>query len=133
MPFIIFDEAHKVGFKPIDSDHKKIASLANKLYRSVSKNDLSSFSLTFSEFLNALELHFRNEEKLMKENNFPGYYSHKLEHDRFYNQVLSFTKNKPGKKIIIEPAKLERIRNWFFNHIEINDRKCGEFLINKGF
>ncbi|MFA7229451.1 MAG: hemerythrin domain-containing protein, partial [Melioribacteraceae bacterium] len=76
--------------------------------------------------------HFRNEEKLMKENTFPGYYTHKLEHDRFYLQLTDLTNGFIEGARPFGTEQLTSIKQWFFNHIEINDRKCGNFLRDKG-
>jgi hemerythrin len=67
----------------------------------------------------------------MKENNFPGYYSHKLEHDRFYKQISDTAGSFINNEELLGMDELSGIRRWFFNHIEIKDRICGQFLKDK--
>ena len=47
-----------------------------------------------------------------------GYITHKLEHDRFYNQILQSADKFKKNAESFNEGQLDRIKRWFFNHIE---------------
>ncbi len=131
--FIEFTNADKVGVASIDNQHKSMVETVNKIYNSLLLSKESSALNYLKKFLELVKAHFQTEEKLMRETNFPGFYSHKLEHDRFYKQILNYTDRFHKEFQPIGKEQLEGIRKWFFNHLEISDKKCGKFLHEKGF
>lgn len=121
-----------VKVEAIDKQHENIAETINDIHDSYINQNSKAVQDLLAKLLEELEIHFETEEKLMKENRFQGYFSHKLEHDRFYNKILQTAeKIKLGTENLDE-EKLNGIKKWFFNHIEINDKKCGEFLNSIG-
>lgn len=133
MSFIDFRAEYKVYIRSMDYDHELVAKIVNSLHDSVVKADRALMRIEMNKLLEVLEGHFENEEIMMKENRFPGYFSHKLEHDRFYRQMLKTIERFDKDKESFGMNELQGLRRWFFNHIEINDRKCGQFLTDKGF
>ncbi|MBA4406644.1 hypothetical protein C0389_05160 [bacterium] len=133
MSFIDFRAEYKVYIRSMDYDHELVAKIVNSLHDSVVKADRALMRIEMNKLLEVLEGHFENEEMMMKENRFPSYFSHKLEHDRFYRQMLKTIERFDKDKESFGMNELHGLRRWFFNHIEINDRKCGQFLTDKGF
>jgi hemerythrin len=127
-----FEKDHYVDVEIIDEQHKVIADQINSIYKSILVLDKKSVLIKLKSLLEKLEIHFETEERLMKETRFLGYFSHKLEHDRFYNQMLKKTEQYAIGLEQIGTEQLKGIRNWFFNHIELNDRKCSEHLVEHG-
>ena len=132
MSFIDLSAEYKVYVRSIDYEHKVIAELLNSIHEATLKADKEITLSGLDELLKVLKSHFENEEHLMKENLFPGYFSHKLEHDRFYKQISATIEKFEKEETAFSPIELQGIRRWFFNHIDINDRKCGQFLSDKG-
>lgn len=132
MSFIEFSEKELTGITIIDNQHKEMTVLVNKLYDILISGKSKIISKLMGQLLNGLKFHFETEENFMKSLRFPGYISHKLEHDRFYNQVLSFSGSSSKGKKSLTIENLESVRRWFFNHLEISDRKCCIFLSENG-
>ena len=132
MEFLEIERKDLIGIRIIDEQHSNIADIVNLTYSSVLELNKKESLIHLRELLELLESHFETEESLMKEVKFPGYISHKLEHDRFYHQILTTIENykKGTENFGIE--QLKRIRTWFFNHIEMNDKKCGLFFLDNG-
>jgi hemerythrin len=133
MSYLEFKDEELVGIQSIDHEHKKISDIINLIHGAILDGNKTLIILQFHEFLEALDTHFKNEERLMKETNFLGYISHKLEHDRFYNQMKDLVDNFTKGKSAIGLEQLKGVRRWFYNHIEINDRKCAKHLSEKGY
>ncbi|PKL83449.1 MAG: hypothetical protein CVV24_04880 [Ignavibacteriae bacterium HGW-Ignavibacteriae-3] len=132
MAFIEFRSEDLVHIHSMDNEHHQIVLIINSLHNSVLNFDETLRLKEMKNLIETLENHFGNEEFLMKEYKFPGYISHKLEHDRFYTQTFKNTLKRPVDRPAFGIEELESIRRWFYNHIEIKDRKCAMFLIEKG-
>ncbi len=132
MNFIDMTAEEYVKVETIDKQHEKIAKTINDIYDSQIKQNSKAVQDLLAKLLEELEIHFETEEKLMKGNRFPGYFSHKLEHDRFYNNILHTAEQIKLGTENLDEEKFNGIKRWFFNHIEINDKKCGKFLNSIG-
>ena len=132
MNLIELSTEESVKVKIIDEQHENIANTVNDIHSSLKAQKTDAVNNLLTKFLEELETHFETEENLMKENRFQGYITHKLEHDRFYNQILQSTDKYKKDAESFNEEQLDRIKRWFFNHIEINDKKCGTFLNSIG-
>jgi hemerythrin-like metal-binding protein len=132
MKFIQVSETDLVNVKVIDSQHLSIAELINSLNESLSEGNSRIKKGLFVELLSEIEIHFSSEEKLMKDNIFSGYISHKLEHDRFIKKHSVLYKSIKSGTEFINLELLSSLRKWFFNHLELNDKKLGTYLNSKG-
>ena len=132
MNFIEITKSELIGVNSIDEQHQSMAVLVNKLYDKIIAADKKMIKNYLYKLLEIVEVHFENEENLMRSTKFSGYISHKLEHDRFYKQMLTSTDRFCKGLETIEIEQLKGIRNWFFNHLELSDKKCGKHFIEKG-
>jgi hemerythrin-like metal-binding protein len=132
MSFIKMTDEEIVNVKELDDEHSEMVNLINALHDSLSVTNTQKINALVSELVQNLRNHFETEERLMKEHNFEGYISHKMEHDRFLAKMETFEKDlKDGvEKLTLDT--LNSLKRWFFNHIKFNDKKCGEFLASKG-
>lgn len=132
MSFIEIESTELVGVMLIDEQHQELAESINSIYESVLLVNKDLTTLRLKDFIQALKNHFDTEEKLMKDVKYPGYISHKLEHDRFYTQ-MSLTEAEYAEGLVnFGTENLRRVRQWFFNHIEINDKVCGKYILTVG-
>lgn len=132
MAFIDFTESELVNVKDIDNQHLKMVNIINRIHSGIAKNSNYNYTSDLQVLIDEIEIHFETEERYMKENHFPGYYSHKLEHDRFFNQMVNnFEKMKEDRSINIG-EQLINFKRWFYNHLDLSDKKCGTFLNSKG-
>lgn len=132
MKFIVFTEKDAVKVNIIDTQHQEIIEIINKLYDYYLNNNKDRILTNLDKLKNLLKEHFETEELLMKGNNFPGYISHKLEHDRYIAQINKITdKYKDGERIL-DLEQFDSFKKWFFNHLDFNDKKCGEYLNSVG-
>lgn len=132
MEYVVFSDKENVNVKIIDDQHKKIASIMSDLHQSISLDNKEYVRHLLNNLVDATKKHFDTEEEYMKEYNFIHYFSHKLEHDRFLNKIKTFRDDWETGKEKINLVFLNSMKNWFFNHIEMNDRKTGKFLNEQG-
>jgi len=132
MNFIELTDHELVNIEKIDQQHSQYVKIVNKLYDQLGAKFDGETKRLFSELKNVLREHFDTEEELMKEYKYVNYFSHKLEHDRFYNFVDAYSKDINNGKTKLDLEFLKSNKRWFFNHFEFNDKKCGEFLTTQG-
>ena len=132
MSYIDFSTNEYVNVAIIDEQHKNIADIINNIYDSLPNNNTDTVKVLLNKLVEDVEIHFETEEKLMKDKSFHGYFSHKLEHDRFYKQLVQIVDAFNKSAEVISEDKMNSLKRWFFNHIEIKDKKCGEFLNSIG-
>lgn len=128
MIFFHWDSYFETGHETIDTQHKDFFSHLEKLQKAIHLGDDENFKNLSEGFLTHLNSHFTFENDLMKRHNYPGYFSHKSEHDRFYDKIKRHIRelDKNGEEEI--ESFFEVSYRWFKNHLEINDRKLVKFL-----
>ncbi len=132
MAYLKFTKNEKINFKLIDNQHKDFINLINKLYNSSIHKNYNDANNLLNQIVNFLNYHFSTEEKLMIETKYEGYYSHKLEHDRYLKKLKEMQKNYFKGNIIPDLDFFEGIKNWFANHLEMNDKKMGNYFVKIG-
>ncbi len=74
--------------------------------------------------------HFSDEEKLMKEIDFPNYIEHIEAHKYFIETVEDFTNRFENGEMALSLKILEFLKNWLTNHILTADKEISEFKYN---
>lgn len=131
MTFINWNEDTLVNFEKIDSQHKEMVDVVNELYDKLEELTSKQIIEMMHGLLEDLKFHFFTEEDYMKKYKFHGYISHKLEHDRFIKNFAEFIIKLENDEKEFDTEFLNSFRNWFLNHLELNDKKLGKFMIEK--
>ena len=132
MEFLTWSENDAVNIEAIDAQHQRMIKIVNHLHSLLETKDHLEISKTFDELDEYLKEHFHTEETYMVDNKFPGYISHKLEHDRYYTKINNFKAAVEKNDLQLNLEILNSLKKWFFNHLEINDKKLGLFLKEQG-
>ena len=129
MDFIQWNESVILNVPIMDEQHKNMVDLTNQLHGLLETKNKTQISKTLKSILDEMEIHFETEDKLMKESKLPLFFSHKLEHERFYNKLnnIYFRIESGEKQLTLDNLKMIKI--WFFNHIEFKDRSLADHVI----
>ena len=80
--FFPFELRYLVGIETLDSQHRKIVDLVNKLYASaVTKKPADSPFGILLQLVTLAKTHFDAEEQVMLVHSYPGYDRHKAAHE----------------------------------------------------
>lgn len=131
MSFINWTKEELTNIKLIDQQHKETTDLINEIYESNSKQNKKAQVTFIKNLIAHLREHFETEEKYMKEFSDTGYISHKLEHDRLLNKIISTESKLNEDDLILDEEFFQSMRKWFYNHLDFKDRKLGEHLRTK--
>jgi len=127
------DEMPMLAIASMNDNHLDEILLVHKLDSVARANDLNGVREVLEEYLQHLIKHFADEEKLMKEADFPEYYAHKAEHDRNIKELkaltLYFEKHQDTKAIYIHIQG--GLSPWILHHMKTMDTEAAEFLKTK--
>jgi len=120
-----------VGVDLIDEQHKGLFRATDKLVDAMGagggEEDLPAL-VSFLEQYTAE--HFRAEEEYMEAHNYPGYMSHKQEHESFIQDVgewkARLEKEGPNALMVIQTQKW--LYDWLKGHIKGMDKKMADYL-----
>lgn len=132
MSFIEWSNEELVNIKKVDAQHSGMINIVNEMHQHLSIPDQNKHIELFEGLVELLVEHCNTEEYYMKEYDYPGYISHKLEHDRFVKKITNFSNSVKTNEDKMNLEMLKSLKKWFFNHLELNDRKLGEYLNEKG-
>ncbi|MBF0291027.1 MAG: hemerythrin family protein [Nitrospinae bacterium] len=122
--YVEWKEEYNVGVARFDESHKELYSLINELhagvvegrYRDTQKNVLKNlvhYSIS----------HFADEERLMKEYNYPELASHKREHDQFRKKLEEFVDAYMEGFALLTTDLLDYMVRWLEKHVTVTDKK----------
>lgn len=124
----ILTSKDRIGIEIIDNQHESIHKLAVELTNAFSENKTYDVKYIMGKIVEEMTIHFETEENFMKEHNCFEI-SHALEHQRYLEKTKNFYKAIKADKKNSETEFLQSFRLWFYNHLELNDRKLAKVII----
>jgi len=120
-----------VGIELIDNQHKELFALINDMFNHVvgdAEAERAYFKKVIEKAVNYVKVHFSTEEKIMIQNNFPGYTEHKKAHDSFVLTVVEKVQDfEAGKKFVLLEFS-QFLKEWILTHIAIMDKGYFAYL-----
>ncbi len=138
----------RTGVKWQDDQHATLFATFRKLEQCLEKKDKSEIETVILFLSDYVEDHFKQEEEVMRANNYPGLAEHRDEHTRFQNMIEKIKFNWFSTldddlmdffeefSELVEDTK-EDLPNelyfflsiWFTIHIKRLDQTLGKFMI----
>lgn len=125
---IIWKSEYNIGNLKIDQEHQKLFSIARKTLSIIKLNDNKEEKGKLKELITQLfdyvGTHFTNEQKFMKEINYPELESHKLLHKNMLNMLTELISKLNTMELKeIEQSLYSFIEEYFIKHIILEDKK----------
>lgn len=131
--FVEWKDEYSVGIDSIDQQHKKLLSLINQLQTAVDYSTGEQFEQeALDELVEYTKTHFTYEEGLMRDNDYPEFEPHKLQHDKMIEEVEKVLSEyeQDHDKAMSDAA--EYLKDWLVNHINGTDKEYSDYLIERG-
>jgi len=131
--FVEWNDYLSVNVEEIDTHHKKLIEITNKLYQAMKdgiSEDLMKSILV--ELIEYTKYHFSAEESIMEEYVYLQIDKHKAMHREFVLNLSDICHKYQVENVSIDSEMLDFLKNWLINHILKNDRYLGIFLNSKG-
>ena len=122
--FIWLDE-YKIGDDTIDQQHEYLFELANQIVDP--DNDAQKTHLNVLALYHYFREHFKDEESLMKQNNYSDYAEHVKKHEELTKKLREINDGIVTGEISLQDVK-EFMQNWVHGHILGEDLILGKFL-----
>ena len=130
MPFYEWSESMSVGVPLIDSDHRALIDLINRLHDALEYGaGPSDMDQVFQSLVAYIEFHFAREEAVLAACGYPSLAEHQAEHDRF-TADMRYTRDRyfSGGEAGLGPHLLAFLKDWLNNHILVEDMAYRPFL-----
>jgi len=117
----------------MNEQHQKLVTIMNKLYdRADAKAPKAELNKLLVELRDWTIKHFREEEQMMQQMNFPKFAQHKSIHDKLLEDFTRhYTAFSAGNGELAS-AFFDFLRLWLTSHIMHIDRKYGEYTQHRG-
>lgn len=123
MALFEWEDIYSVGVASIDEQHKKLFDIANRFHEAYDKgHGRKILGLIFKELITYTQVHFAEEERLMREQNYPDYHRHKVNHEKLLGLVLAYKERFERDEQGIERQVMNFIKTWLNGHILGMDR-----------
>lgn len=121
-----WSKVYSVGHKKIDTEHKVIFLLCDKLIYHT--EDMTTIKEVLQEIIAYTKTHFKHEEKYMLEIAYPEFTEHQKEHKKLVRFLANFIENIAlYSKHEIKEVLLEFIQSNFVGHILEHDKRFFHF------
>lgn len=122
--YVIWNDRFKVGNEIIDSQHKHLFEIADKLYKLLENDyDAEVVEEIVVECAEYVIFHFNTEEGIMREIGYVDIESHKKIHDAFSSYVSILIGDLTAGKEIDIAYLYSYIMDWLVDHIASQDKK----------
>jgi hemerythrin len=130
---INWTDNYSVGVALFDEQHKGLIAILNRMIKDPAATTRSeTVSDVLTEMTQYALNHFRSEEKLMKEYDYPQLVPHSKQHRTFEDEVVKLC-SATGERIEDVPqVLLEYLRQWLTQHILGKDMEYKAFFQEKG-
>lgn len=123
----------EVGIGAIDQDHQTLFNAIRQLGEKINAGrGAGRIKATINSLLLYVDEHFEREERFMLRAGYPGYDSHKIEHDRFRDSIFSLRDFHEMNPEGVDAQKIVSfLEEWLLNHILKIDVLYAPYLIGE--
>jgi len=133
--FLEWNDIYSVNIKEIDSQHKNLFSLINKVQFSDKDkpNTKEEINKILDEMNDYAIYHFDTEEKYFKQFNYPKEEEHNGRHREYRDLVKKITEELNTKSIEENISEISNfLKKWWLGHIQNEDMQYSDFLNKNG-
>ncbi|OGG93264.1 MAG: hypothetical protein A2527_13530 [Candidatus Lambdaproteobacteria bacterium RIFOXYD2_FULL_50_16] len=123
----------ELGIDSIDQQHRALVNMINALQTAMAFGDSRPLlDQLFTDLAAYANSHFAFEHELLESVQFPGLREHLTKHERYKNRLQSLKEEFLGKKSFLISTKVkEFLREWFYQHVLVEDAQFASYLTNK--
>lgn len=117
-----------IGVEFIDSQHKYLINLINRIHLATERLDTKEIVETLLDMNAYAEIHFAEEEELMRQHGYPGLEAHIRLHQGFARQAEIFLNELEAAPLAITSEVSRYLMEWLVKHIQKADFQYGRFI-----
>jgi hemerythrin-like metal-binding protein len=129
MGLFTWQNIYSVGVEQIDNQHKKLFEIANRFHAAfLDRANRTTLAGIFNELIDYTAYHFADEERLMRDHNYPDYERHKANHDKLVSLVMTYKRQLDANEPDVEQRAMDFVKTWLNGHILGMDRNYRDCL-----
>ena len=129
MALLTWGNQYSVGVSALDKQHANLFCILNELNDAM-KSGQSKMVLgpLLDELMAYTRHHFADEERRMKEADYPGLETHRIQHEALTRQVVEFAARFKSGEAALSIELMEFLRNWLAGHIQGADKEYAPWM-----
>lgn len=133
MPLIVWKDIYETGIVALDKEHQELVKQINQLGEAIrEKRGEELIEEVLAGLVEYTENHFRNEEKLLQEYDFPDLAAHQQIHQDLRDRVQEMKAKSIAGTEGLAQELYKFLRGWLLGHIVDVDKKYGTYLESRG-
>jgi hemerythrin len=131
--FVDWSDELSVGIEEIDNQHKVLVELVNEMHEAIhQRHGSDAVRGVLSKLADYTRIHFAVEESLMRILGYPGYDTHKEQHEALIAHMKDLQHKVDTGKVSIGFELMHFLKVWLTKHIMESDREYSDFFIQAG-
>ena len=126
MGIILWDKSLEVGHEIIDTQHKALVKIINRLYDT--KPNCDEIYPVFMELYRYTLYHFNEEEAIMGGVDYTARNEHKLEHAKFVKTLDTLAEKAKSGEMHIATETFTWLVGWLLGHIAVFDKQLATYI-----
>ncbi len=131
--YLEWDESFNCGVEIVDWQHRRLVDLLNLLGDAIVQGRSAGvLGEIFGEMYHYAGYHFKTEEKLMQDHDYPDYEAHKEIHVLFTHDLIKLLKRDAKGEAEMDRTLFRFITEWLLKHTfgetDSADRRMGRFM-----
>lgn len=132
-PFIEWPPHLTTDVTLLDSQHKELATILNEVTSDIyADQEQKVESDSFRKLINHTVAHFKTEELLMQKYDYHKKDHHARIHVMLISMIEYYLKQYSENPNISNADLVAFLEDWLIEHMKIDDKPFGEFLVSKG-
>jgi len=132
MAVIRWRDTYDTGVEAVDLEHRKLVELIEAMHTSIRDDEpKETVEQVINEIVEYTQDHFKNEESLMQNEQYPKLDEHKIEHRTLIEEVAVFKERLLNDFPDGRQDFYRFLREWLINHILDSDKKFGVYVSAK--
>ncbi|MBF0262597.1 MAG: bacteriohemerythrin [Magnetococcales bacterium] len=132
-PFFPWDDRLMTGIRDVDSDHKKLVDMVNRLHHAMKEGQgREVLGALLKELADYTVFHFQREESYFARHGYPDREAHMREHKLLLEAVVGLIQRFEAGNFAVAIDLLAIAKSWLIEHIMGVDMRFGPFLRSKG-
>jgi hemerythrin len=130
--YIVWNDEFRVGSARLDAQHKKMFGLINELFAAVREgHEAGKVKQVIDGALDYGQMHFGDEEKIMRQSGFPQFSSHKQVHEDYSHKINELMIDYYRRFGDVSHELLQFLKAWWLKHILNMDRQYTPYLADE--
>lgn len=132
MPFVSWKEEYSVGVPEIDTQHRRLLDVINKLHEAMHMGGKpAALKAVTDELVAYTRYHFSYEEQMLSRAAYPGLDEHQRKHRSMVAQVERFAAEVTSGQASVSLKLMSFLKDWLTRHIMETDQRYSGHLAGR--